>query len=55
MLMKFFDNKGNEYHVEGDDELDCMQRFISGNLQMTFEKYDDEGNLLDDNNFPIMD
>lgn len=52
MLMKFFDNSGNECHVEGDDELDCLKKFLA-EMDIVWKKYDDEGNELDDNNFPI--
>ena len=52
MLMKFFDNSGNEHHIEGDDELDCLRKYLA-EIDTVWEKYDDEGNELDDNNFPI--
>lgn len=52
MLMKFFDNRDNEHHIEGDDELDCLRKYLA-EIGTLWEKYDDEGNALDDNNFPI--
>lgn len=53
MLVKFFDNSGNQVHlIDGDDELECLKKYLE-RVGIQYKKYDEEGHELDENNFPI--
>lgn len=52
MKIVFTTNLGHSYEFEGDDRQEIMEKFLAS-MDVKMVVMDDEGNELDENNFPI--